>query len=445
MEADFFEEEETRSELEFRTTGIEPILVQYTNQQGRTTEREIVPLAFYEKYGHQYVRAYCYLRHGERTFALRRMTLSDGVGQVSMKGNQEAAFLRSCEGAGDAGDEEDETETSVCRDIGRLEIPVNTGTISACSAPVGSPGISETARESRSDDSGLFAAFRRGFRNCLILFVGAVLLAQTPLGEAIFDIYVESTDGAAWILPSLIDSSAEAWNGGSNEMDKSSGAGGSFSSASAGAVPSVWTYRGFEMRRDSAGRVFIPALGQSFASGREAHFMINVRGFQKETGFTDRMLVKIYMNADSDRNGHLSWREVAEFQRRTYRTFEYRHNNTALNPADFLAQRGGDCEDFALFTCGMLRFWGWNCKVAGFYPPDGGYGHAIVMVWSASPINGYGSIRIDQGHMVGSTFMQAGYWIPIDYDSIGAFSNAMGNDWSLWDLDRPEDLYGRNL
>jgi transglutaminase-like putative cysteine protease len=274
-----------------------------------------------------------------------------------------------------------------------------------------------------------------------VFYAAALLLfLASPFGELFVDFDYGSFDDTPSVLPSY-DFNDDPVASGAGK------AGGASSSASNGGngAPQNWTYRGFELRRGSDGHVYAPSLGRYFSSGREAHFTINAQAFQSETGLYDRTLMQIYMNADSDRNGHLSWREVAEFQRNTYRTYAYRYNNTALDPSDFLREGGGDCEDFALYTCGMLRFWGWNCKVAGFYPPGGGYGHAIAMVWSAAPINGYGYIRIDKGREVGNTYMQAGYWIPIDYDSIGDYSSAMGDDWELWNLDDPEDLYGTYL
>lgn len=134
---------------------------------------------------------------------------------------------------------------------------------------------------------------------------------------------------------------------------------------------------------------------------------------------------------------------MSTFQQETYDLFSYRNNTTALRPDDFLAQNGGDCEDFALYTCGMLRYWGWNCKVACFNSPRGGIGHAIAFVWSAKPIGGYGYVHVGAGHYAGGQEVRPGYWIPIDYDQVGAYSNAMGNDWYLWDLCEPTGLYGK--
>ncbi len=93
----------------------------------------------------------------------------------------------------------------------------------------------------------------------------------------------------------------------------------------------------------------------------------------------------------------------------------------------------------------MLRFWGWNCKVGRYYPPDGGYGHAIALVWSARPIDGLGYFRIRQGTYAGGTEVRPGYWIPIDYQIVGGISSAMDADWRLWNLDKPEELYWLNM
>ena len=439
-------------DLEALQDGLKPVQIVYTNRDGRTTARSIVPFEFYESCGHQYVRAYCYLRHEHRTFALRRLVIcgggedSDGADTFALRrlvlcdGEKmpvrEAAIFALRQPVIDHGAEDTEEEDSL---VPRCPAPDPDSPQSTSGSGGKSVGWAGSAEGNSGGASDFFSACFGFLFQCIFYGAAILLFLASPFGELFVDFdygSFDDTPSANWVFD--FDSGKAGSSGaGSN----SSGAG----SGESNGAPRNWTYRGFELRRGSDGHVYAPSLGWSFSSGRDAHFTINAQAFQSETGLYDRTLMQIYMNADSDRNGHLSWREVAEFQRKTYRSFEYRYNSTALDPAEFLRQGGGDCEDFALFTCGMLRFWGWNCKVAGFYPPGGGCGHAIAMVWSAAPINGYGYIRIPEGCMVGSTYMQAGCWIPIDYDSIGDFSSAMGDDWELWDLDDPEDLYGAYL
>jgi len=483
MDIFFSEEEQIREELEAQQDGLNPVRIVYTNREGRTTERSIVPFEFYESCGHQYVRAYCYLRHEHRTFALRRLVIDDGgdhfkeqkgfnrrqapadwigVNQTMRAILEHSSWQVSADeeicGGTDAWMPEASASGARTDMIGEVTPPARQGSITQFPAPpsvqctgsdpASDPGSRKSAtidsssgNEQADGASGFFSACAGFLFHCVFYGAAILLFLASPFGELFVDFdygSFDDTSSANWVFD------FDSGSGGGAGRNGGSGAGGSRSSESNGA-PRNWTYRGFELRRGSDGHVYAPSLSRYFSSGREAHFTINAKAFQSETGLYDRELLRIYMNADSDLNGHLSWREVAEFQRTTYRSFEYRYNSTALDPSEFLRQGGGDCEDFALFTCGMLRFWGWNCKVAGFYPPGGGCGHAIAMVWSATPINGYGYIPIAEGCMVGSTYMQAGCWIPIDYDSIGDFSSAMGDDWELWDLDEPEDLYGAYL
>jgi hypothetical protein len=207
--------------------------------------------------------------------------------------------------------------------------------------------------------------------------------------------------------------------------------------------PRRWEYRGYEVRRTASGTYTVPALEVSAQSGRRAHYIINAVLFIRETGIESEQLLQRYAAADRDGNGHLSWSEVAEFQQATARRFRYQHNALALRPDRFLSRGGGDCEDFALYTCGMLQYWGWNCKVATLVPPDGGQGHAVAFVWSARPISGYGSLRIREGTLAGGMRIKPGYWIPIDYEAVGSFTAAVGGDWRLSGVMEPVPLYGR--
>src|SRR6056297_468183 len=73
----------TRRALEARQDGQQSVRIEYENGEGEISQRSIVPLEFYESWGHQYVRAYCYLRGERRTFALRRLEIIDGRAKAS--------------------------------------------------------------------------------------------------------------------------------------------------------------------------------------------------------------------------------------------------------------------------------------------------------------------------------------------------------------------------
>ncbi|MFO7730643.1 MAG: WYL domain-containing protein [Spirochaetia bacterium] len=378
------EELRTRRALEALQDGLQSVLIEYENGEGEVSQRSIVPMEFYERWGHQYVRAYCYLRHEERTFALRRMEIVEA----------------------------------------HAPMPV--------AQPCAEPAEKTTAAEKNTGSSGLGEFFRLSFT---IAGLAVILWALLSSGT-----FAEFHSGGA-------DSSQADGEDSYQASFRDSEADGS----TAPSPPASWTYRGYRLTREAGGSVSAAQMGRSFDSGLQAHYWINSHLFYQRTGLSDEQLLARYMGADADRNGHLSWREVEAFQRQTYRLFTYRDNRYALPPDEFLTQRGGDCEDFALYTCGLLEFWGWNCKVASFFPPEAGSGHAIAMVWSASPINGYGYIHVGGGAGESGTLTEAaystaylrpGYWIPIDYDSIGRFSQAMSSNWTLWDLNDPVELYG---
>ncbi len=441
-----------RSRLEALQDGRRAVLVHYVNGSGEESERAIVPVEFYEHGGRQYVRAYCFLRHERRTFALRRMEIvgpengqtADASGPAT--GDTQASLITS---NNDTGSITAERQASNHFHGG-----------AAAAGPIATDSQPRNTTAQAEGPSGIGEFFRHLFTIAGLLIVLWAMVDSS--GRSSFLSWWNYSSGDDWS-----DSYQESFSG--SEFGASEGAG-----SSDGArpdPPGCWTYRGYNLSRASNGRVMVARTDHSFDSGRQAHYWINSHLFSHRTGISDVQLLSRYVSADTDGNGHLSWREVETFQRHTYRRFTYRNNGRALPPDQFLAAGGGDCEDFALYTCGLLQFWGWNCKVASFYPPGGGSGHAIAMVWSAAPINGYGYIHVsgnggtrvsggqgaighrDENYTAGSSgtrspasyhtaYLKPGYWVPIDYDSIGRFSNAMGSNWSLWALSDPVDIYG---
>jgi hypothetical protein len=186
----------------------------------------------------------------------------------------------------------------------------------------------------------------------------------------------------------------------------------------------------------------ISPIPESAPPPGQVHYPINIEEFRKATGIRSAYLEHFYSSADSDKNGHLSWNEIKQFQRNLERKYQYKPNQYALRPDQFLAQGGGDCEDWALVTCGLLRFWGWNCKVASFAPKSGGTGHAIAMVWSEKPVKGIGYLYLPEGTTLGCIAVRPGYYIQIDYNHVGSLSNAVGKSWVLRALYEPEKIYG---
>lgn len=146
-----------------------------------------------------------------------------------------------------------------------------------------------------------------------------------------------------------------------------------------------------------------------------------------------------YAAADANGDGALSWDELSFFQQDLVADIPYAKNSTALSPDAFLAAGSGDCEDFAIFTCGLLRYWGIDCYLASLSP--GGThevtGHAVALIPVASVPEGF----VSMSH--GSA--DAARYVPVDYEYVGGLSTAVGTDWKLRWVRKPEDLYGRRM
>lgn len=361
------------------------VRIRYQNRNKEISERTIEPNNYYVSHGKGYLRVYCHRRGEQRTFAVRRIEVLTPEGESVINTDRNA-----------------HTQDS-------------------------GPSIHNTREHSRTEEEK-----DDPHRITFGTYLGSILILGVPI---------------LIILLNLggIDNSGDRNHSESFQEAKSVSSEETTPTPSPATVPKRWTYRGYTVVRGENGVVTAPELDIQAKNGKGMHYIINASLFIEETGLSNEELLFDYIDADTDGNGHLSWEEVVEFQRKTYRSFSYRNNRYALPPDEFLDRGGGDCEDFALYACGMLRFWGWNCKVAGYYPPNGGDGHALALVWSENPIQGYGYIEVPEGVYVGGEEMRPGCWIPIDYDQVGAFSEVMGTNWQLWDLEELNALYWREM
>ena len=165
------------------------------------------------------------------------------------------------------------------------------------------------------------------------------------------------------------------------------------------------------------------------------------------TGFCSTELLELYCCADTNYDNILSWQEIDGFQRRINRLFSYIHNDTALTPVEFLAQGGGDCEDWSIFTCGMLRFWDYTAYVGIVDGGDGDGLHAIALFYKKTPPanRSYRYYKLDSAYSFQQMILPAGCYLPIDYNHAGSFSNASRPDSPLRDVYVPEEIYGRYM
>jgi hypothetical protein len=180
----------------------------------------------------------------------------------------------------------------------------------------------------------------------------------------------------------------------------------------------------------------------------QKHTADAVRGslFTVRTGITSSKVLDLYRNADTDRDNRLSWEELADFQKKLTEKYSYIENETALRPDEFLTSGGGDCEDFALVTAGLVIFWGGEAYIGCFSPPGNRNGHAVCMIY-VPDIPGdfqyyylYGSPAAESGEPI-----PAKYYVPVDYQEVGGLSDPETKDWELNSMYIPENMYGLRL
>ncbi len=190
----------------------------------------------------------------------------------------------------------------------------------------------------------------------------------------------------------------------------------------------------------------VPSLGIVTADKASAILGIRLAAFVAATGLVDQKLVTRYLTADLDTSGKLSLEELSVFQRATYADFKYELNERALRPDEFLASRAGDCDDFALYTAGLLRFWGWDPYLASFGPSGNGIGHAVCLYYEAGAIPaGYTYFNVESWTAMDGTVLKPGRYVPVDYDHVGALSDAVEKGWKLRSIHIPEKSWGLSM
>ncbi len=194
-----------------------------------------------------------------------------------------------------------------------------------------------------------------------------------------------------------------------------------------------------EARRTGAGATFtLVVSGRTYKSIHAARVAINTSLFSVRTGITDPDVVNLFAAADGNQDGEISWEEVQRFQTALDRTYRYESNPTALRPDEFMAAGGGDCEDWALMTAGMLRFWDVPVFIGSLSSSTGI--HAVALVPTARVPPGAMTIDIPAG---GS--LRAGSYVPIDYANVGRLSNAVARKFTVTRIWVPEEIYGWSI
>ncbi|MDX9958026.1 MAG: hypothetical protein AB7T74_06110 [Clostridia bacterium] len=164
------------------------------------------------------------------------------------------------------------------------------------------------------------------------------------------------------------------------------------------------------------------------------------------TGLENPALIRRYLAADLNTSGKLSFDELAVFQKKTYNEFRYEDNEFALRPDEFLDAGGGDCEDFALYTAGLLRFWGWEPYLGSFGPAGNGIGHAVCLSYEeGSFARTFTYYEVASWSSYDGTPLKSGKYVPIDYDKVGSLSTAVTKGWTLRSIYIPEKAWGLRM
>jgi len=175
--------------------------------------------------------------------------------------------------------------------------------------------------------------------------------------------------------------------------------------------------------------------GRTYESIHDARVAINASLLSARTGITDQDVVDLFARADSDQDGEVTWEEVQRFQTALDRDYRYKTNPTALRPDEFMEAGGGDCEDWALMTAGMLRFWGIPVFIGSLVSSTGHHAVALVPTTHIPP----GAMTID---VPAGGSLRAGSYVPIDYAHVGRLSNAVARSFTVERIWVPEEIYG---
>jgi len=198
-------------------------------------------------------------------------------------------------------------------------------------------------------------------------------------------------------------------------------------------------------RQNGAERYEVPSLGVATTDKAAAVASIRAPAFVQHTGIRSKELLIRYMTADLDGSGKLSFVELEAFQRDMYLEFQYEENELALRPDEFLARGGGDCEDFALYTAGLLRFWGWD-PYLGSIGPVRGTGHAVCLSYEDGAFPGrYTYFTLESWTAADGTSLKPGKYVPVDYQLVGGLTEAVSPGWKLREVYIPEKAWGRRM
>jgi len=374
--------------------------ITYASESGESTERTIDVLGTSRAYGDRlYIRAYCQLRGGERTFRADRIIHSEPL--AGAHGSYAASF-----------------------------IPTAKTTINVASEPASQAAAYAGFCSTPEPSCPAPGTHRGGGAAALVLVLG--------VGAGIFAYYQETAGYTRVTSGTAFASTPQA---ALQPAAKPSG-------PPKPALEEV-TFGGYLLRTVRSGgkeRFEVPELGVVTGIKAEAVSAIRLPRFVEAMGFFDPDLAGRYLDADLNGSGRLSFDELRVFQERTYRDFRYEANEPALRPDEFLAAGGGDCEDFALYTAGLLRYWGWDPYIGSLAGSASGIGHAVCLSYEEGSFpEGFMYFDLDAWTTEDGSPLQPGTYVPIDYQHVGSLSNAVEKGWKLRSIYTPEKAWGLDM
>jgi hypothetical protein len=401
----------------------------YTSDGGTLTRRSIDVLSVYRHYGNTYVRGYCHLRREERTFRMDRMRV---VGETTggLSGRQTGVLSPVLAVSN--------LPASSPLPVDTFPLPENALPFPGIDPPSTGGGGNNGTLQSTTDDKALH---RRVFWRIITFMyvlpgVGLYLL---------FGVVMEEPSDSRRESPSVTPLPAVVRPEPEPEPEPRP------------APPEVVRPEPAPQPRPVPARVTPPARTVPSPSPSPPNPSPSPTppppsrpadpravAFTDYTGIADPVLFSIYRRADSNRDGTLSWNELEAFQRWVYRSFRYRNNATALAPHEFGVAGGGDCEDFALYTCGLLAYWGYECYIGSFAPVKnraGGVSHAVALLVVSGPEPYDFTIKLRDADPM-PPGARGRHVIPIDYDVVGGFTNATPDPWILRAVYEPTEIYG---
>lgn len=399
--------------------------IRYVSESGRRSTRTIEVREVRRRNGMIYLRAWCSLRGEERTFRSDRVlsaeALSVPASQSSTSWIECAQWMERNPLSEYASWTSRAAEPAAAQALEHTAAPAVLGAIPQAARRDSSPASAPARSETESAAHSLWTVFR--VLLALVLFGG--MASKLPLRQessAPFGYPGKAPAAVAPVLkPAPVRPAAEE-------------------TVLAGRILRT-------VRSGASERFEVPSLGLVTFNKLEAIAAIRIPNFRAATGLADRALEARYLAADLNRSGKLAFEELQAFQEQTSREFRYESNEPALRPDEFLAAGGGDCEDFALYTAGLLRFWGWEPYLGILATAKGSsIGHAVCLSFEEGSFTGsYTWFQVEAWTTPDGAALKPGRYVPIDYDHVGALSNAVSPGWKLQEIYVPESAWGQRM